>query len=88
MSTSNLSFCPCCGFKTITSEFDICDICGWEHNFYQEEEPDDDGGPNAVSFREAQRNFARLGAKSEDSLKRVRKPTPQDVRDPSWKPIG
>jgi hypothetical protein len=87
MSETQLLACPCCGFKTITSEFDICDICGWEHNFYQEENPDDEGGPNSVSFREAQQNFVRFGAKSEASLRHSRKPTLEDERDPNWKPI-
>jgi Cysteine-rich CPCC len=79
--------CPCCGYKTITGEFDICDVCAWEHNFYQEENPEDDGGPNSVSFGEAQRNFAKLGAKSELHLRRCRKPTGQDKRNPNWKPL-
>jgi hypothetical protein len=87
MSEGQPITCPCCGYKTITTEFDICEICGWEHNFYQEDNSEDDGGPNSVSFREAQQNFARFGAKSEVSLKHSRKPTHEDVRDPNWKPI-
>ena len=46
MSEGQPITCPCCGYKTITTEFDICEICGWEHNFYQEDNSEDDGGPN------------------------------------------
>ena len=57
----NLITCPCCGFQSITGEYDICQICGWEHDLAQESQPDDANGPNFVSLRIAQQNFVRLG---------------------------
>jgi len=89
LSEPALITCPCCGYKTITTEGDICVICRWEHNTYQEEvDPDDDGGPNYVSFRVAQRNFARFGVSDEAVLKNARRTTADDVRDPNWKPLS
>jgi hypothetical protein len=79
--------CPCCGYKTITESFDICGICKWGHDPTMEETPDEVGGANRISLREAQGNFARFGACDEGALKRVRKPTPQDGRDPNWRPL-
>lgn len=49
-------FCPCCGYNTITDTYEICDICGWEHDPVQADYPDEDGA-NRVSLRTAQRNF-------------------------------
>jgi hypothetical protein len=80
--------CPCCGYKTITGTFDICDICGWEHDPVQESDSDrDDMGPNRVTLRQAQRNFQEHGAKVA-GYRLARRPGPEDVRDPSWKPLA
>ena len=87
MSERQLLACPCCGYKTIYESFDICDICSWEHDPQMEVKPEEGGGANHISLREGQLNFARFGACDEASVKHVRKPTPQDVRDPNWKPI-
>lgn len=50
--------CPVCG-RTIFEEYDsyfICEICGWEDNAFQEEFPDEGGGPNA-SLNECRKRF-------------------------------
>ncbi|CAH0273161.1 CPCC family cysteine-rich protein [Peribacillus simplex] len=82
--------CPCCGYKTLDEEppgtYDICEICFWEDDGYQYEHPDEDGA-NYVSFREAQQNFKKIGAKGERSLHLVRKPNEKDVKDPGWNPL-
>ncbi|WP_353616135.1 CPCC family cysteine-rich protein, partial [Bacillus sp. AFS017274] len=39
------------------------------------------------SFREAQLNFKKFGAKGERSLQFVRKPNKSDIKDPNWKPL-
>jgi hypothetical protein len=79
--------CPCCGHLSITDTYDICGICGWEHDPVQEDNPDSSIGANRVSLREAQRNFRVLGASAEGYADSVREPGSDDQRDPEWKPI-
>ncbi len=54
--------CACCGFSTIENGVisDICPVCFWQKDFYQEAHIDDNGGPNLVSLREAKGNFKIL----------------------------
>ncbi|KMK76250.1 CPCC family cysteine-rich protein [Alkalihalobacillus pseudalcaliphilus] len=58
--------CPCCGYKTLAEavrdSYDICEVCYWEDDFVQNEDPDYGGGANQVSLRQAQRNFLTFGA--------------------------
>ena len=79
--------CPCCGFMTIFDECDICPICRWQHDHYQMDHPDDTDGPNRVSLRESQRNFARLGRGGDPPTVGGRRPTARDRRDPAWAPL-
>ncbi|MCP3762790.1 CPCC family cysteine-rich protein [Domibacillus sp. A3M-37] len=76
--------CPCCGYKTLDEEppgtFDICEICYWEDDNVQFDDPDFEGGANVVSLRQAQRNFAKLGACEKDFIKYVRKPNKSDLK--------
>jgi hypothetical protein len=37
------------------------------------------GGANDISLEQARRNFAKYGAISQDSLKLVRKPLPEEI---------
>lgn len=81
--------CPCCGFKTLDEEppgtFDICEICFWEDDNIQFDDPDYEGGANVPSLRQAQKNFHEFGAYRKDRLEFVRKPHRKDVKDPNWK---
>ena len=79
--------CPCCGYKTSETEYDICPICFWENDFVQLNDPDFSGGANDVSLRQAQKNFRKFGAKERMKIKYVRKPTPKDVKNPNFKPL-
>lgn len=79
--------CPCCGYKAITEEYDICSVCFWEHDLAQESFPDWVAGPNSVSLREAQQNFMRFRACDRESISAVQSIGPEDVRDPDWKPV-
>ncbi len=49
--------CPCCGYKTIEEEppgtYEICNICYWEDDEVQFNDPDFEGGANEVSLRQA-----------------------------------
>jgi len=83
--------CPCCGYKTLDSpsgHYQICHICFWEDCPFQNEHVDDDGGPNMVSLRQAQKNFDEFGACERDMLKYTSKPSKSDVRDPLWHPLS
>ncbi|MCG7216462.1 CPCC family cysteine-rich protein [Paenibacillus mucilaginosus] len=76
-------YCPCCGYKTLDYEppgsHDICEICFWEDDMVQFNDPDYDGGANAESLRQYQRQFI---------LGRVnREPKKSDERNPHWKPL-
>ena len=46
--------CACCGNFTLEKDslFDICDICGWENDEVQEENPDFSGGANDMSLNQ------------------------------------
>jgi hypothetical protein len=65
--------------------FDICPVCFWEDDLVQLRDPDFQGGANLPSLRQAQANFLKVGASSTESLESVRKPTPEEARDTSWK---
>ena len=64
MDKTNKTKCACCGFLTLDIDVisDICPVCFWQKDFYQEEHTDDSGGPNLVSLREARENFKSFGA--------------------------
>ena len=83
--------CPCCGYKTLDEKppgtFYICEICDWEDDNIQFDDPDYSGGANEVSLRQAQKNFIEFGAKDKKHLKHVRKPDKNDERDPEWKQL-
>lgn len=79
--------CRCCRYLTISDQWDICPICGWEHDEIQESDPDDDGDANKVSLRQAQQNYVAFGACDERARQgyMCRRPTDADVRDANWK---
>jgi hypothetical protein len=83
--------CPCCGYKTLNEKppgtYAICEVCFWEDDQLQFEDPDMGGGANTPSLRQAQENFRRYGACDQRSVGSVRKPTSDEPRDPNWKPL-
>ena len=84
--------CPCCGYKTLNEKppgtFQICEICDWEDDNVQYDDPDYEGGANELSLRQAQENFLSFGAKNKSHIEHVRKPEKSDERDPDWKPLN
>lgn len=52
--------CPVCGKYEFDSmgSFDICEICGWEDDPLQMNEPDYEGGANQMSLNEAKKAYA------------------------------
>jgi hypothetical protein len=79
--------CPCCGYRTIVEEYDICEICRWEHDLAQERRPDSDAGANRVSLRQGQKNFPLFGAADPSLRAHAKSPGTQHVRDPQWRPL-
>ena len=73
--------CPCCGNYTLDDEpghFDICPVCRWEDDNIQSFYPDYEGGANGISLNQARKNYKRIGAVEECSLKSVRPPTEEE----------
>jgi hypothetical protein len=90
--TINSKFtCPCCGHKTFTKEpngtYDICQVCYWEDDPIQLNEPSYEGGANRVSLKQAQRNFIELGACEVGMKPNVRQPNLEEPKDKNWKPL-
>lgn len=84
--------CPCCGYKTLDEQppgtYDICEICFWEDDRIQFDNPDYEGGANEVSLRQGQRNFMEFGACEESCINSVRPPIKNDERDAKWNPLA
>jgi len=74
--------CPCCDCLTLTEgptgTFAICEVCGWEDDNVQFQDPDYAGGANRVSLREARDTYRRHGASELRRLERVRSPLPDE----------
>ena len=55
--------CPCCGYQTLdepaNGTYDICDLCGWEDDAIQNQDPDYEGGANGICLRQAQHEFLK-----------------------------
>lgn len=51
--------CPCCGALSLDEErdWDICELCWWEDDPYQSDNPDSDGGPNHSSLNKCKNKF-------------------------------
>ena len=83
--------CPCCGYKTLGEQpkghYDICEVCFWEDDPIQLDNPNYEGGANNVSLRQGQRNFIDFGACEREMIKNVRQSTKEEQRDEDWKPI-
>lgn len=81
--------CPCCGYKTLYKKppgtYEICEICFWEDDSVQYDDPDYEGGANVPSLKQAQKNFIELGACEKGCIEFVRKPDENDIRDVKWK---
>ncbi|MBA5793743.1 hydrolase [Flavobacterium sp. xlx-214] len=78
-------FCKCCGYNTLThfpnGTYEICEICFWEDDIYQTENPNEEYGPNRVSLIQGRKNFESFGACEFEMKINVRKPTEIDIRN-------
>lgn len=77
--------CPCCGYFTLgdtpDNSFDICEVCYWEADGIQLNDPDYEGGANHVSLNQAKENFKKYGACEENMRIYVRDPFPEEMID-------
>jgi len=83
--------CPCCGFLVFTEppgSYEICPFCFWEDDGSQLEFATTlAGGANDPTLEQAQMNFRTLGACEERCRQFVRPASPNQPRDPEWRPI-
>lgn len=80
--------CPCCGYYTLDDSpgsYQICEICFWEDDIEQYQNPTYRGGANKVSLKEAQENFEKYGYCEERVKKYVRPIEATDKRAEDWK---
>ena len=70
--------CPCCGYYTFSEKpngnYSICDVCFWEDDPIQMEDPTYEGGANHVSLLQGQKNYKEFGACEREMIPYVRKP--------------
>ncbi|TNH10615.1 hypothetical protein FIA56_12065 [Testudinibacter sp. TR-2022] len=54
--------CPCCGNYSLFSEreYEICNICGWEDDPIQFDDPDFYGGANLLSLNKSREVYYAL----------------------------
>ncbi|MBA3040031.1 MAG: hydrolase [Alphaproteobacteria bacterium] len=72
---SGLFTCPCCERYSFTEagRYEICDVCGWEHDPVQEARPNLAGGANKVSLLQARESYRTIGFSDPARLPRLRK---------------
>ena len=51
--------CPVCGQTELIDDGDVCEVCGWFHDFYQEDYPDETDCENRMSLNEAREAYKR-----------------------------
>ena len=74
--------CPCCGYLTmpkLRGSFCICEVCLWEDDEVQAENPDFDGGANDPSLNDARENFLRYGVCDPELAGDERPPLPDEI---------
>jgi hypothetical protein len=59
--------------------FTICEVCLWEDDEVQFEDPDFEGGANVPSLNEARENFRRYGVSDPRESGRQRAPLPEEI---------
>ena len=70
--------CPCCGYFTYSEKpnntFQLCEVCFWEDDGIQFNDPLYEDGANKVNLEQARRNFKEFGASERIFLDNVREP--------------
>jgi Cysteine-rich CPCC len=75
--------CPCCGYLTLPERppgsYEICEVCGWEDDNVQAEDPDFRGGANRDSLNEVRASFLQWRQADYPADVRRRPPLPEEV---------
>ena len=72
--------CSCCGNYTLREESDVvCQVCYWQEDIVQREDPDFEGGANEESLNQARKNYNIWGAYNADFVDKVRKPSHEEL---------
>jgi len=71
--------CACCGFLTVSEEYDICPVCGWEKDNVQERFVGFRGGANKLCLAEARENYRASGCSDNEYTGKVRSPLPEEM---------
>ncbi len=83
--------CPCCGYKTLKERppgsYQICDLCFWEDDGVQFDDPFYRGGANSPSLYEAQLNYIHFGVSDTRFKNMVRALNDRDVKDTEWEQV-
>lgn len=56
--------CPCCGKRTlpeVVGSYVICNVCGWEDDLFQQDDPSLTGGANRFSLEQSRGNYRKHG---------------------------
>ncbi|NIZ60270.1 hypothetical protein DL239_04700 [Sedimentitalea sp. CY04] len=64
MKRSQCCYCPCRGALGAFEEVghhEICNVCGWQDDPIQREQPDYEGGANDLSLNQASTNYLNHG---------------------------
>jgi hypothetical protein len=71
--TNYMIQCPCCDYFTLDQrgQYHICNICFWEDDGIDLDEPDLHSGPNHMTLRQGRSNFLTIGACEAKMLKNV-----------------
>jgi|GEM_PF-107814 len=74
--------CPCCGYLTLAAEppgtYAHCEVCWWEDDRLQFDQPDYEGGANAPSLNQARANFRKIGVSDPSFEGSGRKARPEE----------
>ncbi|WP_126971541.1 CPCC family cysteine-rich protein [Gynurincola endophyticus] len=84
-SANEKFFCNCCGYNTLMQfrdgTYEVCEICYWEDDKTQTDNPDYVSGANKISLNEARKNYEQSGASDLTLLQYVRKASANDIRN-------
>ena len=77
--------CEVCGFYTFKNierdSFEICSVCFWEDDGYNDNPDEVRGGPNQdLSINQAKANFKKFGAYSQHVAQYTRAPRDDELR--------